>query len=420
MLSRGIALRSTVTGWRVVALAAATGCTVPSLPAGPDASATDGAQDGDASSSTDSGLGDASPPVDSGGTDSPAQAPDATDGGPNGDAEHPGDATTDSRAGATVDGDSAADAASPPCPYSDWVDGACASVCGSGDFGDGGLVDGAPFGYNGGPGLPYVVQSLSVYGGFNFVCGVSASGAVLHRLWASNGTTSGWALELSIPDPAVPSSYFTYTVFDPTQPDAAALSLQNNAALTLDGTTLIVDKPNNDGFQVASLAGNRMGTLDAGPFTAFNQSVPPGTNVGFPVISGDGLTLYFTQLTPPDETPAGIYATTRTDTSQPFATFPQSQLLQGNVQVMWLMTGISSDGLTAFFQGPNWILHVVSRPNARAAWISPEVMPDGSVVGGVQFNLAGHPTADCRYVFTDCNPGGGAAYTAVCQLPLLH
>jgi hypothetical protein len=411
MVLRGTALRSTVKCWGVVALAAATGCSVPGLPAGPDSSVTDGAQDGDAM-----------PPADSGGADSSAQAPDAVaDGGSDGDAGHPGDATTDSDASAdaATDGGSAPDAA-PRCPFSDWVDGACAPVCGNGDFGEGGLEDGAPFGYNGGPGLPNVVQSLSVYGGYNFVCGVSASGAVLHRLWASNGTTSGWALQLSIPNPAVPTSYSTYTVVDPTLPNPPALSLQNNAAITIDGATLIVDTPYNNGFQVASLVGNRLGPLDPGPFAAFNQSVPSGTNVGFPVISADGLTLYFTQLTPPDETPAGIYATTRTDTTQQFATFPQSQLLQGNVQVMWLMTGVSSDGLTAFFQGPNWILHVVTRPNTSAAWISPEVMSGGSVVGGVQFNLSGHPTADCRYVFTDCNPGGGAAYTAVCQLPLLH
>jgi hypothetical protein len=352
-------------------------CSVGDLPAGPG-SPTDAASDASSDASFDG-------------------APGATR---DGSSDRASDGTSDG----APDGPSDAGAVAPPslCPYSDWTGDACAPVCGSGGFGDGGLVDGAPFG------LPNIVAGLSEDGVPNYVTGVSASGAVLH-VRGVNGTQ--FALLLSVPSPSSSNGYLTYTLADSSVQPALPFDVLT-VRLTFDGESVYMTDTAHSSFLIAPLVAMTIGTPAPGPFAALNEGNPPGATLGTRTLSADGLNLYYAMSNMPDPAENGMYVATRTDASAPFSAATR---LPGTIQALDL-NSVSSDDLTGFFTDPSFNMHVVSRTSTSEPWVSPDVMPDGAVVGGLLDFYGAQPTADCRFVFADCSPGG-VTQTHICLLP---
>jgi hypothetical protein len=335
--------------------------------------------------------------------------PDATDashapGGASSDADagSPGDASGDATDAAEEPTSDASVAA--PCPYSDWVNGSCAPVCANANFGPGGLVNGA---------VINIVAGLSE--SYDGALSVDSRGRVLHL----RGTDEQHEkMLLSVPSPTAPSGYETVTLVDSSNPSAYPPLAPDLATLTFDGTELIAANNSYDAFLEVPLADTQLGSPAAGHFTLVNAALPTGGQLasGYSVISGDGLTFYYTVSYAADSSRNGIYQATRSGAGSDFGA---GTLLSGNgMQLFWGVTGISSDGLTLFLEGPGWQTYVLSRTNKSDVWTADAVLSDAGLTGGMVNYYAAFPTPDCRYMFASCSPGGTAAQR-ICEIPRL-
>ncbi len=314
-------------------------------------------------------------------------------------------ANADAGADAGVDAGGEADAPGVLCPYSDWVGDGCAPVCGNGNFGPGGVIDGGPY-----DGLPHVVPGLCSDGLICGVVGVSASGSILHIHEGSVGDV----LLLSIPSAISPTGYLTYTLIDPSQPNAPQVGIGATETLSFDGSWLVLETLNGDAFVEASILPDfTVGPTTEGHFAQVNASLPQGGLFTNPVLSADGLTLYYTVYQAANPAQDGIYASTRAAPDQPFGA---GTLLGADIQAAFMaISGVSSDARTGFFVDYAYNMHVVQRGSPSDPW---SATVDGAPTPAVVNNIGGIPTADCRFVFTPCSTGG-VEHTWICQLPRL-
>jgi hypothetical protein len=239
--------------------------------------------------------------------------------------------------------------------------------------------------------------------------GVSSSGTVLWQRW--NG--AAWLLNLSVPSGASSTGYLTYTIVDPTQAGAPQVDT-TEAALSFDGSTLIVRSEAQDALEEAAIQGRppALGPLSQGHFVAFNQSLQ-GSIIYPSTLTADGLTFYYEIGNAPDPAADGIYSTTRTSID---AQFPAGTLLPADIQQAFMSVGgISSDQLTAFFTDYSWNMHVITRGSKDSPW---SATPNGAPTPAIPYYFNGFPTADCRYLFVNCTPGG-VDQSRICQLPRL-
>jgi hypothetical protein len=215
---------------------------------------------------------------------------------------------------------------------------------------------------------------------------------------------------LGVPSATALEGYETFTLAGPSPPTTPPIAT-NTGALTFDGTTVILVNAAQNGFLQAPLEGFGLGKITTGPFGTLNQTLMSGTpGVGRVVISADGLTLYFAL-----QNPAGIFSATRPSTNVDFS----AATLVAGVQQFWGVTGVSSDDLTLFLIGPAWEEYVLSRAHKTDPWNADALMGDGGLLPGIVNYFNAMPTADCHFLMTNCNPGGGWITSRVCMLPRL-
>jgi hypothetical protein len=298
-----------------------------------------------------------------------------------------------------------------PCPYSDPIVGGCAPVCGNADFGNWGL---SPDG-----GLRGVVPGLCDDAVPDTVLGVTADGRVLH---SRNMGDRSQLLLSTLSGPAGQNGYSNVTLADPNDKSLPAVAT-DNAAITLDGSTLILETPDHKAFLEAPLAGTQIGAYGEGHFGKLNAylaklggTVGDSTNKpgwgGSVAMSDGGYTLYFRvdQATQPSDD--GIYLSTRSDLNADFG-IPKAPT---DYQPFWYISATSSDDLTIFLVDYDWGMHIVTRASTSDVFdVSGELLPDGGVTAGIVDYFGAKPTPDCRYLFTTCS-NGGAGQQQICQI----
>lgn len=334
-------------------------------------------------------------------SDAASESSDATNESSDATSESP---TNSPAAMSDVVGDSMPSNPPGPCPDSGLVNGSCAPVCGAGNFGSGGLVDG---------GVIDVVAGLSE--GYDWPLAITADGRVLH---ARGADPSQEQMLLSVPSAAALNGYDTFTLVDTADASAYPPIAPDVAALTLDGTTLIAATNSYDSIVELPLAGTQLGSPAQGHFAQLNAALPQGgVLVDFVVLSADGLTFYYVISEAADSTQNGIYAATRSSTSAEFAA---GALLSGNgMQLFWEITGVSSDDLTLFLEGPGWLTYILTRPNKSVPWTADSVLVDGGLSGGMRDYFDAFPTPDCQNLLATCTPGG-SSLAQICELPRLN
>lgn len=168
--------------------------------------------------------------------------------------------------------------------------------------------------------------------------------------------------------------------------------------LSGDGETLIMTTADRTSFARYRLVADDVVPADPAEFREL--VAPPGTTVLFPVISADGLTLYYFVTTPSAaEGPLnGSYVSTRPDRQSPF---PASRPLPGAARRFENVTGVSLDGLSLFMKR-DWETHVLVRTNTTEAFRDPVPGLHAARIPGWRTI----PLADCTRLLTTYTPGG--------------
>jgi hypothetical protein len=196
----------------------------------------------------------------------------------------------------------------------------------------------------------------------------------------------------------------TFESFDLTaQLDARVSLFEGCCTLSRDGQQIVLTTAARTGFIVGTLAGDRI-TL-GGEVGAIAPS-PRGT-VRFPVLSDDGLTLYYRFNEPgpepirePDDTGPldGTYSAHRETATD---TFAEPRRLGGRARHYEYPSGISSDGLSLFFSS-DFETHVMVRATTAEPFGDPSwTVPPARIQGWRAIPLAG-----CRQLVTTITPGG--------------
>src|SRR5262249_19125863 len=146
--------------------------------------------------------------------------------------------------------------------------------------------------------------------------------------------------------------------------------------LSATGETLIMTTADRRSFVRSPVMEAELPPGDPAEFGDLVARLPAGITVEFPVISADGLTLYYFVRDPaavpgntrPVRCPHGSL---RGDVHSPF---PAGQRLLGAPSRYEYVTGVSSDGLTLFMKF-EWETRVLVRPNTTEpfGWPSPGV-----------------------------------------------
>jgi predicted Ser/Thr protein kinase len=170
--------------------------------------------------------------------------------------------------------------------------------------------------------------------------------------------------------------------------------------LTADGRSVIISRPDQRGFVRVDVETGK--AADGDELADLLPSKEPGMTMGFPVLSNDQLTIYFTvwdRVSNPEEGPLdGIYSSSRETTSKPF---PPGVRLPGVARTFGYVTGESSDHLTLFLAG-DFMTFALTRANRGDRF-------EGAYPGTTAARIAGWrgvPSPDCSRIYTTDTPGG--------------
>ena len=181
--------------------------------------------------------------------------------------------------------------------------------------------------------------------------------------------------------------------------------------LSADGETLIMTTADRRSFARYRVVGDDVVPADPAEFR--DLVAQAGIVVLFPVISADGLTLYYSvnDLRTPSEggrgtSPwygaegllSGSYTSTRPDQQSPF---PAGSPLSGAARRFENVTGVSSDGLSLFVKR-DWETHVLVRTNTTEPFSDPAPGLHAARMPGWRTI----PLADCTRLLTTYTPGG--------------
>jgi tRNA A-37 threonylcarbamoyl transferase component Bud32 len=174
--------------------------------------------------------------------------------------------------------------------------------------------------------------------------------------------------------------------------------------LAADGSGLVVLARDHKSFLWAALDAHKLSPLDGSAFGQLVPGSPEGASVLTPVLTADGLTLYYNihdaeaqrgQPGPRD----GIYVATRTDLRSPFT---QPQRLIGKAQKYDYVSGVSTDNLTLFLTS-DYMTFTLSRADTTEPFgFSADNL--GKLYGWRTIPLAG-----CGRILTTDTPGGCAS-----------
>ena len=180
-------------------------------------------------------------------------------------------------------------------------------------------------------------------------------------------------------------------------PDLAGASLDEACcALSGDGGTLVARTRDGRSFLQARLSGSDVTSPTSGPFSALRRGLPARASLDAPVLSADGLTLYYRAML--DGQSLGLYDATRADPGGRFSAGVRSG---PEVQRYERVSGVSADGLTLFLTF-NFETIVLSRPSVRAGFQPPRLgSPPPRLLG-----FRAMPVAGCGGVLTTHSPGG--------------
>jgi hypothetical protein len=175
--------------------------------------------------------------------------------------------------------------------------------------------------------------------------------------------------------------------------------------LSSDGETLIMTTADRKSFARSRVLGATVSPADPGEFRDLLPGSITNRTVSFPVLSADGLTLYYLvddpAAEPGDVGPLrGSYASTRADLRSPFSAGVR---LPGRARRYEYVTGVSSDGLSLFMKF-DWETYVLVRTSTDepfgdpALWVNPARLPGWRTL----------PLAGCAHLLTTSTPGGCA------------
>ena len=267
------------------------------------------------------------------------------------------------------------------CPYSSCV-GRCLSVCNAAGYRLGARVPG-----------------VSVPGRQEALLGASLDGATLLYLigndclsYSGNGNHLMLARQRGA----------TFESVDLTGQLAGMAPVEGCCTLASDAGSLVVATIDHTGFASATLVGSTLGQFDATSFAALGQR-GPGITVSHPVLSADGLTLYYNvddrSVTRDDRGPLdGPYVAVRSERGAPFG---RGRRIPGRPRIYEYITGISADGLTLFMAAD-----YETRVLVRA---SPAEPFDTPVPTGPPATLSGWravPFGDCQRILTTMTTAG--------------
>ncbi len=269
------------------------------------------------------------------------------------------------------------------CPFSTCDDGVCTSVCKASDF---------DFVHR------HRIPELDKSGDQEALVGVSGDGNTLLYLAGKICALDRLMIAHRRND--------RYVATDLTpQLDLSRVEITEGCCtLANDGASVIVRWRDHHGFDRIALADTTLGAVDREELANIRPISEPAIDVGFPIVSKDGLRLYFnvfdTSATPDEPgTVAGNYVTTRTDRARPF---PPSARIAGYARLgLQHFTAESSDG-RSLFGDTDYGTGVLVRSSLEETFeraMTTTAMP--RITGGRTM-----PVDDCSRVFTTYTPGG--------------
>jgi len=269
------------------------------------------------------------------------------------------------------------------CPFSTCDEGTCTSVCKASDF---------DFVHR------HRIPELDVSGDQEALAGVSGDGNTILYL-----TGKICALDRLMVAHRRGDRYVA-TDLTPQLDRSRHEIVEGCCTLANDGTSVIVRWRDHHGFDRIALANTTLGAIDKDEFANIRPRSEPTIDVGFPVVSKDGLRMYLNVY---DTTDAkneigpitGNYVATRIDRTRPF---PPSVRIAGYARNgLGHFTAESSDGRT-LFGDTDYGTGVLIRATLDGRF--ERTMETTSMPRIAGFRTV--PVDDCSRVFTTYTPGG--------------
>jgi hypothetical protein len=244
------------------------------------------------------------------------------------------------------------------------------------------------------------IASLSVSGVQEAMLGASTSGTTVLMLRASSTPACvGFGSALFVADDSIGTG--SYVLHGLSGVANLASFVANEETMTISGDGLTIVGVDNLG-RLASASRSAIDATDfATPsvamFDAVNASIPAGGGVSWPVLAVDGLALSFT-VAGAAAGQNGIYEAVRASTS---VAFSAAVLMTGDVQSYLAISGISTDGMTAFVATSTYSTEILTRTSSMDTFAAPVPAPSAP---GNAWRVV--PIAGCAKVIGTCEPGG--------------
>lgn len=219
-------------------------------------------------------------------------------------------------------------------------------------------------------------------------------------LLVQRGTPCGPVFSLFVADSSAPLTYSTAAV--PTGSALSTMRASSEGAITLtpDGRTII--GVSTDGLSLLASTRTGPGTSDFGVPSASEfaaLSLTTSGQLSSPVLSADGLDLYYTVSATGDPAKDGIYEAVRASTG---VAFPAGTRMPAAIQAYGSVTGVSSDRMTLFLTA-SFQTFVFTRLSVTQPYTNPNgAAPPPTVPGFRTAPMA----ADCSALIGTCTPGG--------------
>ncbi|HUS28149.1 MAG TPA: protein kinase [Kofleriaceae bacterium] len=279
------------------------------------------------------------------------------------------------------------------CPFSVCEKGACLSSCNATDFDYGQRA---------------AIPGVTVDGNQEALAGVSGDEQTL--LYLSGRRC---ALDRVMVARRGGAAYVSTDITDRLDPKRVKV-YEGCCTLASDGRSMLISTPDRRGLVRVPL--DAMAKLDGSEFADLLPDKAEGMTLGFPVLSHDELTIYFTVYdrvaSPTEEGPLdGVYSSTRASTSAPF---PPGTRMPGVARQYAYVTGESADGLT-LFMASEFMTRVLTRRTRDGKYGAPFEATIPARVAGWR----AVPSRDCSRLYTTETPGGCAAENIV-VIPAIH
>lgn len=253
-------------------------------------------------------------------------------------------------------------------------------------------------------GFTYTTSTLAAFSRTSIedsILSATASGRTVMFSWSP---TSCGAFATYIADEVAPGSG-TYTNYNvaATFTTLGLLNGQDTLTLSSDGLTVIARSSDSKKLLVTKRSALDMtdfGTPSDTETAAINATVATAGNLTAPVLSDDGLELFYAVYNATAQV-NGIYSAVRSSTSEPF---PAGTKLGPPVSDYPIVTGVSSDRL-ALFVFYSFQTRILTRSSTNAAWVNSNAPADPPTIS----NWSVKPLADCARLIAMASPGGCAA-----------